>query len=64
VVAHDRAGDGRHQAEALGSIGHGTQNRPGERCVALLFDPRLEVVRNGCEVEACVLGTLGVVDEI
>jgi len=40
VVAHDRAGDGRHQAEALGGISHGAQNRPGERSMALLINPR------------------------
>ena len=40
VVAHDRACDGGHKAEALGGIGHGAQNRPGKRSMALLIDPR------------------------
>jgi len=32
--------------------------------MALLIDPRREVVRNGCEIEAGLLGALGVADEI
>jgi hypothetical protein len=52
MVAHDRTGHRRHQADALGGVGQRSQDRPGERRMALLLEPGKVVIGNGREVEA------------
>jgi len=64
MIAHGGTGNRSHEAEALGGLGKGAQHRPGQRRVALLFDPRKEVVGYGGKVEPGCLGTLGIGDKI
>src|SRR5215218_4095370 len=64
VIAHDRTGHRRHQANMLGRVGHGTQDRPSERCVALFLDPGREVIRYGRKLETSLLGAPDVAHEI
>ena len=47
-----------------GCICHRSQNRPGERRVALLLNPGKEVIRNGREIETGLLGTIGIAYQI
>ena len=44
MVAHDRAGDGRHQPDMARGLNSGSEHRPGKRRMALLVEPR---ERNG-----------------
>jgi hypothetical protein len=64
VVAHDRAGDGGHQADLPCRIGDRSQHRPGQRRMALLFDPREKVIGNGRELEPGFLGAPGVAHQV
>jgi hypothetical protein len=61
MVAHGRAGHRRHQAHPPRRIGDRAQDRPGQRCMTLFFEPGGEVVRNCCEGEPRLFGALGVV---
>ena len=56
VDAQDRAGHAGPDADGRRRLGHPAEDRPHERAVALLVDPRVEVVRDGQEVEARLLG--------
>ena len=56
VDAQDRAGHAGPDADGRRRLGHAAEDRPHERAVALLVDPRVEVVRDRQEVEARLLG--------
>jgi hypothetical protein len=64
VIAHDRTSDRGHQADLLGCIGQCSEDRPGERRVALLLDPWEEVIGNSGEIKAGLLGTIGIAHQI
>ena len=63
VVAQDRARHVRHQADPLGRLRSGAEDRPGVARMALLLEPREVVVADHGEVEAGGLGALQVGDE-
>ena len=56
MIAHDRAGDGRHQPDMAGRLGGGAEHGPGERRMALLVEPREEMVGNRREIEPGLFG--------
>jgi hypothetical protein len=64
MVAHCRAGHGRHQADPMRRICNGSQHRPGQRGMALLLEPGKVVIGNGREVEAGRFGTFCVAHQI
>jgi hypothetical protein len=47
VIAHDRAGDRRHQLDLPRGLGGGAEHRPREkRRMALFVEPRKEMIGN------------------
>ena len=64
VVAHRRAGHVGHQLDALGGLGHGTEQGPGVRRVALALEPRRVVVAAHQQVEAHLLGRLRIAHQL
>jgi len=64
VIALDRAGDERHQADAVGCVGGRAEDGPGVRRMSLRVEPRVVVVGGDGEVEAGTFGPDRVVDEL
>ena len=64
VVAQDRAGDVRHERDALGHLRDGAEDGPGGRGVAHRLQPGVEVVAGDQEVEPGLLGEHRVADEV
>src|SRR3954454_23124106 len=64
MIAHDRTGHRRHQANMLGRVGQRAQDRPDERCVALFLNPGREVIRYGRKFETSLLRAPDVAHEI
>ena len=62
VDAHRRAGHGRADVQ-VGDGGDGPDHAPHERAVALLVEPRMEVVRDPHSVDAGLFGEPCLVDE-
>jgi hypothetical protein len=63
VIADDWTGDHGHELHAAGLTRHGPKHAPGEGALALLFEPRMEVIRDDGEIEAGSLGLDAVADE-
>ena len=55
VITHDRTGDHRHQLHLARLARDGAQYAPGEGTLALLFEPRMEVIRDHGEIESGAL---------
>src|ERR1700730_4825600 len=64
VVAHGRTGHRSHQAQPACRVGQCPEDRPRKRRVTLLLEPGKEVIGNGREVEARLLGSLSVANQL
>ncbi len=64
VVAQRRAGDAGGQADPFGARGDRAEHAPGERGMALVVEPGMEMVTDLDEVEAGLLGRHGLPDEV
>ena len=64
MVANDRAGHHRHQLHARGPGGDGTEHAPGERTLALLLEPGMEMIGDHGEIEAGLLRQFRIADQV